>query len=229
MFIVKSLQRMFFFSIVFLFQKSPVKSLPQFFGDVSLNEYLIRYFSNTKESNHLFFIDYTSRTNQLKNQTNIYEFMHLHHIHFTYLSFSNLSTFEQLLFDKLNIQSIYVIVDSRSAQPLNEMELTIKLFNLSNFYQQCNKCRPLIVLLPDTSISTITSALNKLTEKFQSVLLIGNTVVHVNAIINGCIIKKGILVPKTKVDWDQLKMDSGKCNLNSKLLNVSVNHVNCIN
>lgn len=228
---VKSLQRtslFFLFSIVLFFQNALVKSMPQFLGDISLSEYLVRYFSNTKASNHLFLIDYTSTANQLNNQPNeVYEVSHLHHIHFTYLSFSNLSILEKLFGDKLNIQSIYVIVDCRSGQPLNETQLTTTFTDLSNFYQRCNKCQPLIVLLSNnTSISAITSAVSTLPERFQSVLLNGHTVVHVNAIINGCIRSRGVLVPKTVVHWEQLKMDLHKCDLNGTLLNVSLNHVN---
>lgn len=227
--IVKSLQRTFlflFFSTVLLLENNSVKSMPQFLGDISLSEYLIRYFSNTKASNHLFLINYTSTANQLNNQPNLYKLMHQHHIHFTYLSFSNLSIFEKLFADKLNIQSIYVIVDCRSAQPLNKVQLSIAFTNLSNFYQRCIKCRPLIVLLTTTSISAITSAVSTVSDKFQSVLLNGHTVLHVNAIINGCLRKRGILVPKTVVEWEQLKMT--KCDLNSTLLNVSLNHVNVL-
>lgn len=216
-----------FLSIVlFLFPNSLVKSMPQFLGDISLREYLIRYFSNTKASNHLFLIDYTLPANRLRSQQTFHRFLQLHHIHYTHLSFLNLSILEALFADKLNIQSIYVIVDCRSTQLLSTVQLTTAFTSLSNFYQRCNKCHPLIVLLSNTSTSVIASVVSKLPERFQSVILVnGNTVIHVNAIINGCIRRRGVLEPKTKVDWEQLKMDVKKCDLNSALLNVSVNHV----
>lgn len=212
------------FSIVLLFPGSHVKSMPQYFGDISLGEYLIRYFSNSKTSNHLFLIDYTSPANR---QTTINEFLHQHHIHYTHLaSFSNLSVFEALFADKLNIQSIYVIVDCRSSQTLSKVQLTIAFTRLSAFYQRCNKCHPLIVLLSNTSTSVIESAVRNLPESFQLVILInGSTVIHVNAVVKGCTRSSGVLEPKTKADWQQLKMDVKRCDLNGTLLNVSVNHV----
>lgn len=113
------------------------------------------------------------------------------------------------------------------------------MFALSEVYQQCLNCRPLILLFEDserggTSTSTfarwISGLLRKVPELFRgfrAVITSSATserdVLHLNPILDGCLEYSGVFLPRSVADFARL--NAKRCNLYSGVLGVSISRV----
>ncbi len=113
------------------------------------------------------------------------------------------------------------------------------MFALSEVYQQCLNCQPLILLFEGsekggTSTSTfarwISGLLRKVPELFRgfrAVITSSATserdVLHLNPILDGCLEYSGVFLPRSVADFARLS--AKRCNLYSGVLGVSISRV----
>ena len=132
------------------------------------------------------------------------------------------------------LQMIFDLGNLRSYSVFSQV-----MFALSEVYQQCLNCQPLILLFEDsekggTSTSTfarwISGLLRKVPELFRgfrAVLTSSATsekdVLHLNPILDGCLEYSGVFLPRSVADFARLS--AKRCNLYSGVLGVSISRV----
>ena len=168
----------------------------------------------------------------------------LQHHHCKYELFNNydaktlLSTIK-IRNKQLSFNNWLLIFNMISSDQLNMTMFEYLLESMGKIYVNCTNCLPLIGIFSQ-SIHDLTgwfseNSIKKLNQKLRLTLISNNDddhpnynnqiVIHFRPVLDGCKLYDGIYLPKTKFDFDRMKISYKQCNLNKSLIKIAINDV----
>lgn len=215
-----------------------------FHGEISFKQFLAKFCAKPPLKTKLIFIssfkfDSEEVFKKMSKSTNyIFQYRQIfQHNHNDCLYFSSISAKSLLnyLNTDLSIRhhKIHIVFNFSHLQNIQQNStFNFILSNLAPLFISCRKCLPFLLLfkLPQAQLLKFSQKLFQLLPiTFRAVLVeVSNSkasspVVFIRPVVNGCELLNSVFVPQNSNDHIMLK--ATECNLNRKLLKVSVNNV----
>lgn len=133
-------------------------------------------------------------------------------------------------------EKLQIIFDFCKTASLTSVSFYSIISPLAELYDRHHHLLPFLVLLNESQerLNQWASVVFGYFPAFRATLVstkvntkaLGNVAVHIRPVLDGCVqLENGILAPKTKLDFDRLKVPFQKCNYRQAVLRVSVNNV----
>lgn len=199
-----------------------------FYGDVSVNEHLLRFCSNSSSIRpNLVVVEIKPQlTTFLLKTKHCKGFYYIKNI----ISINVLQNILNNLYNKIQNSNKFQLIFNMNWKTVDFGQFGSTISVISKLQQSCHHCLPHIIQF-NTKLSVLhqwtKNIFSSLDDHFRASIFsyVDSRVLHIRPIIFGCVQHDGIFVPKSENDFTKLKTSFRQCNLQKANLNVSVNHV----
>ncbi len=214
--------KVIFILLIFSLYTLPIQAM-NFYGDISVNEHLLRICSNSSLNRpRLVVIETKPQLTKFLLNINCKHFFHLNNVSF--------SVIQNILNDRMHNSNRFQLIFNMNWKNMDFSQYRSSVLEFAKLQHNCPHCFPNIILLSakqSVLLRWTKSMFTSLDRHFYASVfsLASSKVFHIRPIIFGCVRHEGIFVPKSNNDFSKLKVSYRHCNLQNTKLNVSVNHV----